>query len=284
MKTFIKLSLVILFVITFVVVKAQDQQQRQLAQPVLMALPAAMEGSDPLTTYKKNQDVQAAATAINQVLTERKLEVRDLKQQITNFDRLRSKMENLRGDMNALIAASSGADVYLEYSLEIVKEGPAKKANILINVKEAATAKMLGASQGVSEAVVTNDISSLATIAVNNCIDRVMEQIRGYWSEIPKRGKPIILTISSKKTDLTKIKSGSKRFDRELANLLKNNTYSYRREMSTKNTLQFNPVYIDAFKFDDLQDFADMIQDFMEGFKLDPDVGIEGKSIEIQIK
>lgn len=287
MYKFNKIIISLIFVILVTNILAQDttdSKDRQLAQPVLMALPSALEGMDPLTTYKKNMDIQAAATAINQVLTERKLEVRDLKQQITNFDRLRSKMDNLRGDMNAMIAASSGADIYLEYGLEIVKEGPGKKANVIINVKEAATAKLLGASQGVSDAVVTNDVSSLASIAVNNCIDRIMEQIRGYWSEIPERGKPILITISSKKTDLTKVKSGSKKFDRELTSFLKKTTISYRREMSTKKTMQFNPVYIDAFKYDDVQEFADGLQDFMEPYGLDADVEVEGKSIEMQVK
>jgi hypothetical protein len=258
-------------------------KDRQLGQPVLMALPTGIGNKDPLTTYQEYPEVQAVATSINQILTERKLEVRDLKQQLTLFDKLRSKMNTLNSDPNALIAANSGADIYLEFAIEIIKEGPGNKVRVDINVKETATAKLLGASSGQSDAIVTSDISSLCQIAANNCIDRVMEQIRGYWSEIPVNGKPVLITFSSKNTELNKITYNGKKFDRELTNALKILTISYRREMSTSNTIQFNPVYIDAFKYDDVEEFSYAIQDFLDMFALTYNAQIEGKSIEIEI-
>jgi len=265
---------------------AQDQSKmtRLLGEPVLMALPSGVNGEDPLTTYLNNNIIQAVATSINQALTERKLEVRDLKQQITNFDRLRSKISALNGDPNAIVAAASGADVYLEFVVEIINEGPGKKARVDINVKESATAKLLGASSGQSNAVLTNDISSLAQIALNNCIERVLEQIRGYWSEIPTTGKPIIITISSNSIDLNKPTSTGKRIDREITSFLKESTISYRREMSTPKTLQFNPVYIDAFEYNDIEEFSYKIQELFDMFGLTYNPQVEGKSIEIEIE
>jgi hypothetical protein len=248
-----------------------------------MALPLGIANKDPLTTYQEFPEVQAAATAINQVLTERKLEVRDLKQQITLFDKLRSKMNALQADANSLIAANSGADVYLEFALEIIREGPGQKARVDINVKETATAKLLGASSGQSDAITTSDISSLCQIAVNNCIDRVLEQIRGYWSEIPVKGKPVIITFSASIIELNKLTHNGRKFDRELTGALKILTISYRREMSTSKTMMFNPVYIDAFKYDDVEEFSYALQDFMDIFELNYKVQIEGKSIEIEI-
>ncbi len=265
---------------------AQDQQnevRRQLAQPILMALPSSLDGQDPLTLYTTSAEIQSAAVAINQVLVERKLEVRDIKQQINNMERLRAKMSAFQGDANALIAASSGADIYLEYIITLVKEGPAKKVRVDITVKEAATAKVLGSGSGSSDAMVTNDIAGLSQIAVNNSIDRIMEQIRGYWSEIPTNGKPILLTISSKTIELNKSLPSGKRLDREMTNLLKSVTISYRREQTTSQTLQFNPVYIDPFKYDDIEEFSYLIQDMLETLSLKYRAEIEGKSIEIQL-
>jgi hypothetical protein len=276
---------VIILLLLFVPLMKAQTPTRSLGQPILMALPTGVGDKDPLTSYLEIPEVQAAATAINQVLLERKLEVRDLKQQITMFDKLRSKMSSLQGDPNALIAANSGADVYLEYTLEIIREGPGKKARVDINVKECATAKLLGASSGQSDALVTSDISSLCQIAVNNCIDRILEQVRGYWSEIPTTGKPIIITISSGNVELNKISnpSNNKKFDRELTSILKEFTISYRREFSTSKTVLFNPVYIDAFKYDDIEEFSYTIQDFLDQYGLKYNAEIEGKSIEIEI-
>ena len=261
----------------------QDKPKRELGQPVIMALPGSKDGKDPLTMFKEDPVIQAAATAINQVLTERKMEVRDLKQQIANFDRLRAKMSSLQGDPNAMIAANTGADVYLEFSLELIREGPGKKARVDITVKETATAKLLGAGTGTSSAMVTSDISSLAQIAVNNCIDRIMEQIRGYWADVPKTGKPVIFTMTSKSEALNRPTASGKRIDRELTAIMKENTISYRREMSTGKTIMFNPVYVDIYKFDDVEEFSYKIQDLLQTFGLTCNPQIEGKSIEIEI-
>lgn len=282
MKTTVVISL--LFLIIFGQVVNAQEKQRELGQPVLMALAASNGSSDPLTIFKEDVKVQAITTAINQVLVERKLEVRDLKQQVANFDRLRAKMGALQGDPNAMLAASSGADIYLEFAYELIKEGPGTKIRIDINVKESATAKLLGASSGQSDAVMTNDLSSLSQIALNNCIERVMEQVRGYWSDMPTSGKPIIITISSATFDLNKPTPNGKRIDRELTGILKANTISYRREMSTNKTLQFNPVYVDIRLFDDIEEFSYKLQDLFDTFGLTYDAQVEGKSIEINIQ
>lgn len=282
MKTII--NLLVLFVILSNILLQSQEKKRELGQPVLMALSAANGDSDPLTLFKTDVKVQAITTAINQVLVERKLEVRDLKQQVANFDKLRAKMSALQGDPNALLAASSGADVYLEFAYELIKEGPGTKIRIDLNVKEAATAKLLGAASGQSDAVVTQDLSSLSQIALNNCIERVMEQVRGYWSDMPTSGKPIIVTISSSNFDLNKPTPNGKRIDRELTALLKQITISYRREMSTAKTLMFNPVYVDIRQFDDVEEFSYKIQDLFDTFGLTYNAQVEGKSIEITVE
>jgi len=281
-----KSFLVIVFILFLSIsVTAQNEQKpkRELGQPVLMALPMGTAEKDPLTLYQESPNVRAAAVAINQVLTERKLEVRDIQQQVANFDKLRAKSSALQGDANAMIAASSGADVYLEFDIELIKEGPGSKANVNLTVKESATAKLLGSSSGQSDAMRTNDISSLCRIAVNNCIERVMQQIRGYWDDLPTSGKPVMITLLSKNTDLNRPTPTGKRIDRELTSFLKENTISYRREFSTKTTLQFNPVYLDIYKFDDVEEFSYKIQDLFETFGLTYNPTTEGKSIVIEI-
>lgn len=276
-------SLFILFLATSVFAQNEQKPKRELGQPLLMALPRATPDKDPLTQFNENPNVRAAATAINQVLVERKLVILDLQQQVANFDKLRAQSSALQGDANAMIAANSGADVYLEFDIELIKEGPGSKANVNLNVKESGTALMLGSSSGQSDAMRTNDISSLCKIAVNNCIERVMQQIRGYWDELPTSGKPVMITLISKNTDLNRPTPTGKRIDRELTSFLKENTISYRRAFSTNRTLQFNPVKLDIYKFDDVEEFSYKIQDLFETFGLTYNATTEGKSIMIEI-
>ena len=147
---------------------AQTAETPQLAQPKLIALPRSLKQENPLELMKTNANINSAAAAIKQTLVERKLEVADLEGAVSNYDGLRASMKNLELDQNALLASAADADVYVEFTLELIKEGPTTKAKVILNVKESATAKTLGSSEGVSPSLATNDISSLCALAVNN--------------------------------------------------------------------------------------------------------------------
>ena len=232
---------------------------------------------------KTNSNINSAAAAIKQTLVERKLEVADLEGAVSNYDGLRASMKNLELDQNALLASAADADVYVEFTLELIKEGPTTKAKVILNVKESATAKTLGSSEGVSPSLATNDISSLCALAVNNCIERVMEQIRGYWSEVPQRGKPIMLTINTATTKINAELPNGKFIDGEIEDFLKKNAKTFRNSMSTDNTLMFNPVYVDYVKYDSPGKFGRDLRSFFSkelGMKIN--LKNVGKSIRIE--
>jgi hypothetical protein len=277
------LSLVAIFAITNFAFSQAGENQKPLPQPKLMALPMAEEKKDPITLYNTDKNVQAAYTAINKVLADRKLEIVDLNQAIANIDKMRAMNPNFDNDPNAFIAANSGADVYLEYSIEIIKEGPTYKAAVNLNVKESATAKLLGSGRGTSKALSTADISSLASMAINNCIEEIMQQIRAYWIETPKNGKPIKVSISSSSVDLNQPTPNGKRIDRELTKFLKEKTIVYNRDISTAKNLIFNPVYVDIYKYSDISDFKDELEDLFQTFGLKYNSEVFGKEILIKL-
>jgi hypothetical protein len=263
---------------------AQDAKPvKKLSQPILMALPSGTKDKDPVTLYNEDKNVESVCTAINKVLADRNLVARDIKLSLSNIDKLRAKIPTFSSDPNAYIAANAGADVYLEFSIELIKEGPATKVRINFNVKEAATALLLGANSGTSKAMVTNDISSLSAIAINNCIEDVMQQVRSYWAKMPTEGKPILLTISSQNIELNQPTPNGKRIDRDLQKLLKDNTISCTRGLTTAKNMMFNPVYVDIYKYDDIAEFGYLIEDLFSTFGVKFNTEIEGKSIEITV-
>jgi hypothetical protein len=262
---------------------AQTAEIPQLAQPKLIALPRSLKQENPLELMKTNANINSAAAAIKQTLVERKLEVADLEGAVSNYDALRASMKNLEMDQNALLASAADADVYVEFTLELIKEGPTTKAKVILNVKESATAKTLGSSEGISPSLATNDISSLCALAVNNSIERVMEQIRGYWSEVPQRGKPIMLTINTANTKINAELPNGKFIDGEIEDFLKKNAKTFRNSMSTDNTLMFNPVYVDYVKYDSPGKFGRDLRSFFSkelGMKIN--LKNVGKSIRIE--
>ena len=257
-------------------------QEPMLSQPKIVVLPKSLGGVDALTLMKKDSLVNTTVAAIKQVLVERKLEVADLEGLIGNADFNRSLMSGLNSDQNAMLASSADADIYVEFDVQIINEGRGKKAKINFNVKEAATAKVLGAGTGNSDALSTGDVGSLCTMAVNNQIDRIMEQIRSYWEELPKYGKPMIVTIAFTKTLVNSELPTGQYIDEVVEDWIKKNSKTYRMSVTDK-TMTFSPVYVDYIKYDSPSTFGRDIRKLFDktlGIKIK--VQNTGKSIRVE--
>lgn len=273
----------VLLMVIFGCAQSMNAQEPLLSQPKIVVLPKSLGGVDALTLMKKDSLVQTTVAAIKRVLVERKLELADLEQLIGNADFNRSLMAGLNADPNALLASAADADVYVEFDVQIVQEGRGRKAKINFNVKEAATAKVLGAGTGNSESNPTNDIGGLCASAVNNEIDRIMEQIRSYWDDLPKYGKPMIVTISFQNTKVNSELPSGQYIDEVLEDWIKNNSKTYRIGTSTDNTITFSPVYVDHIKYDSPSKFGREIRKLFDktlGMKIK--LQNTGKSIRIE--
>ena len=276
MKT---IFLIIVTIITFSPIKAQEPI---LSQPKIVVLPKSLDGTDAFTLMRNDKLINTTATAIKTVLVERKLELADLEQLITNADFNKALMSGLSSDGNAFLASSADADVYLEFEVQIIQEGRGRKANINFNVKEAATAKTIGSAPGVSESNPTNDVGALCIIAVNNAMDRIMEQIRSYWAELPKYGKPMMVTIAFNNTKVNSELPSGKYIDEEVEEWIKKNTKSYRMSVTDK-TMTFSPVYVDYIKYDSPTTFGrELRRLFDKGLGMKISLQNTGKSIRIE--
>lgn len=276
MKT---IFLIIVTIITFSPIKAQEPI---LSQPKIVVLPKSLDGTDAFTLMRNDKLINTTATAIKTVLVERKLELADLEQLITNADFNKALMSGLSSDGNAFLASSADADVYLEFEVQIIQEGRGRKANINFNVKEAATAKTIGSAPGISESNPTNDVGALCIIAVNNAMDRIMEQIRSYWAELPKYGKPMMVTIAFNNTKVNSELPSGKYIDEEVEEWIKKNTKSYRMSVTDK-TMTFSPVYVDYIKYDSPTTFGrELRRLFDKGLGMKIRLQNTGKSIRIE--
>lgn len=256
--------------------------QQGLTQPKIVVLPKSLGGIDALTLMKNDSLIQTTVAAIKRVLVERKLELADLEQSVNQADFNRAIMDGLNADANAMIASSADADVYVEFDVQIVQEGRGRKAKINFNVKEVATAKVLGAGTGNSDSNPTNDIGGLCASAVNNEIDRIMEQIRSYWDDLPKNGKPLLVTIAFKNTKVNSKLPSGQYIDKVVGDWMKKNSLSLRKNV-TNNTMIFNPIYVDYIKYNDPNDFGSDLRDlFSTTLGMEINLQTTGKSIRIE--
>jgi hypothetical protein len=273
---------ILLIVICFNFFNELKAQEPILSQPKIVVLPKSLEGKDALTLMKEDKLINTTVAAIKTVLVERKLELADLEQLIGNADFNRALMSGLNSDANAFLASSADADVYVEFDVQIVQEGRGRKANINFNVKEAATAKVLGSGNGKSDSNPTNDIGSLCIAAVNNAMDRIMEQIRSYWAELPKYGKPMMVTIAFNNTAVNSELPSGQYIDEVVEDWIKSNTKSYRMSVTDK-TMSFSPLYVDYIKYDSPTKFGRDIRKLFDktlGMKIK--LQNTGKSIRIE--
>ncbi|MFZ9743401.1 MAG: DUF6175 family protein [Chitinophagaceae bacterium] len=276
------MKFILLLLTSMILSHTLTAQEPMLSQPKIVVLPKSLGGIDALTLMKKDSLIQTTVAAIKRVLVERKLELADLEQLIGNTDFNRSIMAGLNADANAMLASSADADVYVEFDVQIVQEGRGRKAKINFNVKEAATAKVLGAGTGNSDSNPTNDIGGLCASAVNNEIDRIMEQIRSYWDDLPKYGKPMIVTIAFQNTQVNGELPSGQYIDEVVEEWIKNNSKTYRMS-TTDKTMIFSPVYVDYIKYDSPSKFGREIRKLFDktlGMKIK--VQNTGKSIRIE--
>ena len=244
------------FVVTFTVGTAQTT--KQIAQPKLIAFPRvppeAEKGTDAYTYFMQNSHVQQTVVAIQTVLGERGAQYRGFEQAMQDLKKKEMQNKGLSGDMNALLAMQSGADIKLVFTTKIESNGPFKKARVSIEVEEVATSLGLGSAQGVSDEIATEDISGLCIAAVNNCIDRVLSTVQSYWQQVPTKGKPVRVIISSTETDLSGEVNGEYYTD-AIDDLLKKNTVSFQNSVSTERVMEYS-ANVDMLKYEQIGDFS----------------------------
>ncbi len=265
---------------------AQDDQK--VSMPTIAVLPKPVNGKDALTLLKDGNSIQSkAANAIGQILKERLLTVIEPEQAINNFESMRASMPGLNSDNNAMIAAVSGVDIYFEFVVDIIKVGPAQKATVDIKVYEAATALGLAEGGGTSDAIMPpdNDAGSLTKIAARNGMERILENVRQYWKQVPVKGKPIKLMINFSNTEVNAELPNGQYIDETIEDWIKANSKSYKIGYSTANTIDFTYIYIDYIKYDSPKLYGRELRKLFDktlGMKID--LQSTGKLIRIQEK
>jgi len=257
---------------------------QNVSQPTIIVLPRPTTDKSSLDLYKENSTVQSINGAIEQLLAQNKMEVKDLKATMAAFDKLRMKHGQLSSDANAILAANSGSDIYIEYSYNIISEGAGYIIRLDLTSYEVCTAKKLGSTSGVSKKLVTADIQGLGISAVNSCIGELLSQIGGYWKDIDKTGKAVYIAIVSSSQDLNKPISGQSSISDAIYDIIQQNAITVTEFQSTPNVFILNPVYIDIKKFNSLRPLKTLIEKIFYDMGIEYTTNMEGRMIEIELK
>ncbi|MFZ4589957.1 MAG: DUF6175 family protein [Ignavibacteria bacterium] len=280
MKTTIKYAVLFLILGSF----GNNVLAQKVSQPTIIVLPSPKDGKSSLDMYNENTTVRSINGAIEQVLAENKMEVKDLKAAMSSFDKLRMKHSYLSSESNAILAANSGADIYLEYAFNVISEGAGSKVRLDLTIFEVCTSKKLGAANGVSKAAVTQDMQGLAITAVNGCIKSLLKQVERYWENVGKDGKPVYIVVTSNSVDLNKPINGQSSITDAVFDVIQQNAIVLTEFLSTPTLYILNPVYIDIKKFNSLRPLKTLIEKIFYDMGIEYTTNMEGRMIEIELK
>lgn len=275
-------AVVILLTVAMQGVLFAQAPQRQIQPPTFIAIPrvppGSPEGLDSYTYFKQNAHVQQTAVAIQTVLGERGVKYRGFEQAMQDLKKDEMTVKGLSADLDAIAARQAGADIKMVFTTNVESKGPAKKVRVSIEVEQVAASEGLGSVQGVSEEIVTNDISGLCISAVNNCIDRVLAAVKAKWDLIPTEGRPVRIYISSQETDLTG-DVNDQYFTDSMDDLLKKITISYNNKGATEKQMTYE-ANIDLIKYESVNDFAKEIRKLLTDMvkPVKPKVKMEGNA------
>jgi hypothetical protein len=254
-----------------------------IPQPRIMAV---MDHPDSVDQVDANSTplAEGALTAINRALASAQYDVVDLVQILRSNARRDAKLESKGNVDKKANLTFLGADIYFVCSPEIASLGRSRKGSISIKVTEAVTGTLLGSATGATGWKEGTTDKALVEEATNNAVNVVIQQVQTYWNDVPKKGIPIILNISSSVRSLLDDVGGMS-LARHIDAFLDSAAVSYRGEDQSERSAQYNPVYIDIVKYDgSAKKFSYKLEDYLKALGVKAISRPQGKAVDVEVK
>lgn len=170
---------------------AREDLAAQVGNPIIMVIPDAPAGKNPIEMLTTNQELRHAASVVQSYLTARGYDVIVPEQQALLAD-LASAQTMISGgerDYAYELALSIGSDVYITYSGSVQQAGRGTERYAMnVSAFETTTARLLGTETGYSAAVAGAGHMALIEDAMNTAVDNVLSRVMSYWRTDLERG------------------------------------------------------------------------------------------------
>ncbi len=180
------------------VLPARAAVAEALGMPIIMVIPAAKKGENPIDLLQSNENLSHAAKVIESYLTARQYDVVVPEQQLdlSALALAQQSLEDVEEDYSYQLALSIGSDVYITYEVSIEEDRlNTRKAVVSVRAYETTTARLLGTETGYSPSAASAP-KVLIENAINDAIDKALSRIMDYWKEDLDRGIQYKLIIS----------------------------------------------------------------------------------------
>lgn len=270
-------------------------QKVNTVQPKIIAIPYTKEGEDIRTILEQDINRRIAITKIKEGFDSRGFTTVDFTAKLKAAKDNNIFTSDNQTDIKAQIIQMSGADIYVQAEVNILKSKTGNAVTLVLTAFEASTGNSLSNKIGESGKFYTEDFGKLAAKAVESCVTDFLNVMQTKFTDVFNNGKAVIIDISFEPNSAYKMSSevGTDRLplSDQIEMWMEKNAFknNYHIQGTTELKMIFDDVKIplkDAVTNNNYNPnkFALEIFKFFKSLGLEPAKDVKGNTIYITIK
>jgi len=163
-------------------------------QPTVMVIPFKREGEDyrrilehPTTGFEK----RLALSEVKKAFDSRGFTTVNFLDELKKTTTLEAFNGDTQTDVKDVIVRNSGADIFVEVDINVMRGQSGTEVTIILDAKEAATGRSLANDQKPSQKYYTDDIGKLAAKSIDLMKENFLNQLQLKFTEIVTNGRSV---------------------------------------------------------------------------------------------
>ncbi|HEY4334532.1 MAG TPA: DUF6175 family protein [Puia sp.] len=169
-------------------------------QPKIMVIPKIKTGQEMKAVYDSDLNIRVALVKIDEAFVKRGANIVsfDAKLKEVTQNMMINKVSGNQVDYRSMVIQQSGADIYVEAEVDVVKHSQrnANSVTILLEGYQTGTANLLGSKQGQSRMVQTDDIGYLTSQAMDSVSEGFLNLMQRKFDDIHDNGQSMYVQFS----------------------------------------------------------------------------------------
>ena len=172
----------------------QPVQDIRTIQPRIMVIPYTKEGEDIRNVLEDDVNKRIVLTKIKEAFDKRGFTTVDFTARLKSAQGNAVFTGDNRSDLKAQIIEMSGADIYVEAEIYLNSNSYTNNLRVILQAYETSSANSLANIIGESR-LVSNDVGTLGTRAVESCIEEFLNTMNAKFTDIVNDGKVVYIEI-----------------------------------------------------------------------------------------
>lgn len=185
----------LLILLSLVAVTCLYAQKAESIKPKIIIVPRIAEGQNMKRIYDSDMNMQIAMAKVGEAFQKRGANLRSFdqvyRQMKENYEL--NKSEGNSEDYKSQVLQMSGADIYVETKLNLVKhsERGAHSVTVILDAYQTGTSNNLASKTFAGPMFQTDDVGKLVMVAIESEVESFLNLLQSRFDEIMKTGQSI---------------------------------------------------------------------------------------------